>query len=122
MRVDLRLPWPPSVNRYWRHPSEGPLAGRHLISAEGRAYRDEVRLLVLQQRAVHGLEGELRLTVLAHPPDRRRRDLDNLCKALLDAIAHAGVIEDDSQFSEIHLRRMPVSSGAGFVTITIEAS
>ena len=71
MRVDLRLPWPPSVNRYWRHPSRGPLAGRHLISAEGREYRDEVQLLVLQQRAVHGLEGELRLTVLAHPPDRR---------------------------------------------------
>lgn len=29
-------------------------------------------------------------------PDRRKRDLDNLFKALLDALTHAGVWKDDS--------------------------
>lgn len=120
MRVELRLPYPPSVNTYWRHPSRGPLAGRHLISARGRAYRDEVQLAVFEQRAVHGLEGELRVAVVAHPPDRRRRDLDNLAKALLDAIAHAGVVDDDSQFCEMHLRRGAPLPPDGFVVVTIE--
>jgi crossover junction endodeoxyribonuclease RusA len=119
--ITLRLPFPPSVNRYWRHPSRGPLAGRHLISQEGRAYRDAVRLAVLHQRAVHGLEGQLRLTVHAHPPDLRRRDLDNLLKALLDAMAHAGVVEDDSQFFGISIWRMAPAPPDGHVNVTIEA-
>ena len=35
------LPWPPSVNHYWRTPHRGPLAGRTMISAEGRTYRSD---------------------------------------------------------------------------------
>lgn len=35
----LVLPFPPSVNTYWRAPNKGPLAGRHLISAVGRKYQ-----------------------------------------------------------------------------------
>lgn len=31
------------------------------------------------------------------PPDRRRRDIDNGCKAVFDALTHAGVWKDDSQ-------------------------
>lgn len=36
--MKLVLPFPPSVNTYWRAPNKGPLAGRHLISADGRNY------------------------------------------------------------------------------------
>ena len=43
MILNYTLPYPPSVNTYWRHPSRGPLAGRHLISQEGRAYREAIR-------------------------------------------------------------------------------
>lgn len=34
----LTLPWPPSVNRYWR-----AVNGRNILSAEGRAYRASLR-------------------------------------------------------------------------------
>ncbi|MGQ0421600.1 hypothetical protein ACT4US_24475, partial [Bacillus sp. HC-Mk] len=37
--MKLTLPFPPSVNTYWRAPNSGPLKGRHLISARGRAYQ-----------------------------------------------------------------------------------
>jgi crossover junction endodeoxyribonuclease RusA len=48
----------------------------------------------------------------AFPPDRRRRDLDNLLKALLDSIEHAGVYEDDSQIDLLVARRRePLAPG-----------
>ena len=58
------------------------------------------------------------MTILAKPPDRRRRDLDNILKALLDSIVHAGVIEDDSQIDEIQITRGDVvADGAVVVRI-----
>ncbi len=102
--IHLNLPWPPSVNRYWRHPTRGRLAGRHLISAQGRAYRETVAIQVLAQGAVKQV-GRLALVADAFPPDARRRDLDNLFKSLLDALQHAGVVEDDNQFDALAIRR-----------------
>ncbi|EPM5114232.1 RusA family crossover junction endodeoxyribonuclease, partial [Shigella flexneri] len=44
--------------------------------------------------------------------DKRRRDLDNILKAPLDALTHAGVLMDDEQFDEINIvRGQPVSGG-----------
>jgi crossover junction endodeoxyribonuclease RusA len=34
--MKLVLPFPPSVNTYWRAPNKGPLKGRHLISEKGQ--------------------------------------------------------------------------------------
>ncbi|WP_140394409.1 RusA family crossover junction endodeoxyribonuclease, partial [Escherichia coli] len=38
-------------------------------------------------------------------PDKRRRDLDNILKAPLDALTHAGLLIDDEQFDEINIVR-----------------
>lgn len=37
--MKLTLPFPPSVNTYWRHPNKGPFAGKSLISVAGRKFR-----------------------------------------------------------------------------------
>ena len=104
--IEMTLPWPPSVNSYWRHPSSGALAGRNLISEQGRAYRSEVVAHAILQRMVNSaLSGRLAIEIQAFPPDKRRRDLDNILKALLDSITHAGIIEDDSQFDAIAIAR-----------------
>ncbi len=109
-----RLPWPPSVNRYWRS-----VGGRVLISADGRAYRDTVRALVLADRVTHGA-ARVRVTIEASPPDRRRRDLDNLLKAPLDALTHAGLWCDDEQIDALTITREPVQPG-GRIIITVES-
>jgi len=96
----ITLPYPPSTNHYWRHITKGKLAGRTLISEKGRAYRTAVEHAVLMQRARKRLEGLLKVEVTAYMPDRRRRDLDNLSKALFDAMTHAGVWLDDSQIDD----------------------
>jgi crossover junction endodeoxyribonuclease RusA len=109
MRIALRLPWPPSVNSYWRSLRTGPLAGRVLISRGGRDYRVAVGHEVLRQRiARHQLTGRLGINVMACPPDRRIRDLDNLWKGFLDALTCAGVISDDGDFDDMRIYRGPV--------------
>ena len=86
----LVLPWPPSVNRMWRTVR---LAGsqRTLLSAEARRYREAARVACAAGQGP--LTGRLRVTLYACPPDRRRRDLDNLQKAVLDEIEQADTDE-----------------------------
>jgi len=98
----LHLPWPPSINHYWRR--VGP---RTLISREGRTFRTNVCALLggggNARKPPAG--GRIALAMDAFPPDRRRRDLDNLQKPVLDALEHAGVYEDDSQIDLLLTRR-----------------
>ncbi|EIF0400323.1 RusA family crossover junction endodeoxyribonuclease, partial [Escherichia coli] len=71
-----------------------------------------VALIVRQQRLKLSLSGRLAIKVIAEPPDKRRRDLDNILKAPLDALTHAEVLIDDEQFDEINIvRGQPVSGG-----------
>lgn len=96
----LALPYPPSLNRYYR-----TVKGRILISAEGRKYRETVADYVAESRAGAGLLGRLAVEISVFPPDRRRRDLDNVCKATLDSLTHAAVWQDDSQIDYLSIRR-----------------
>lgn len=85
------LPFPPSVNRYYRH-----VGYRTLLSREGREYRQTVCSL-LAGRVGQPLSGQLEAELDLYPPDRRRRDWDNFQKAIWDALQHAQVYHDDSQ-------------------------
>jgi len=100
--IELELPYPPSVNHYWRR-----VGARTLISRGGRAFRTAVCSL-LAARRVEPLDGPLEIVIDVHPPDHRRRDLDNLQKALLDALAHGGAYHDDSQIARLTVQRRHV--------------
>jgi len=94
MIYKLELPFPPSLNTYYRHVMMNRKL-RVLISAKGRVYRSMVRLAV---RKPPMIAGDLHISVVLHPPCKRRRDLDNFDgKALWDALTKAGVWNDDSQ-------------------------
>ncbi|WP_413734363.1 RusA family crossover junction endodeoxyribonuclease [Sodalis sp. RH21] len=116
----LTLPFPPSVNSYWRAPNQGALAGRHLISVNGRRYRTDVLASVLEQlrRMPVALCHDLSIELVLYPPNRARRDLDNCFKALFDALTHAGIWQDDSQVKQLSARWGEVTIG-GKAEITI---
>ncbi|MEX0716608.1 MAG: RusA family crossover junction endodeoxyribonuclease [Planctomycetaceae bacterium] len=98
---DLTLPFPPSVNRYYRN-----VGRRTLISREGRSYRQAVCALLagrFREPLTEALEVELHL----FPPDRRRRDWDNFQKAVWDSLQHAGVFRDDSQIEKAIVEMHP---------------
>lgn len=96
--IEFTLPWPPSVNTYWRN-----FDGRMIISARGREYRETVGDQMTLQKMVKRFANPLRVEIEAFRPDKRRRDLDNLLKATLDGLAHAGVYEDDSQIVDLRI-------------------
>jgi Holliday junction resolvase RusA-like endonuclease len=110
--LEFELPYPPSINHYWRR--VGP---RTLISREGRRFRERV-LAILAACRVEPLVGPLAVEVEIYPPDNRRRDIDNVQKALLDALQHGGAYLDDSQIVRLTIeKRAPVENGKTIVRI-----
>lgn len=110
--LDLELPYPPSMNHYWRR-----VGARTLISRGGRAFREAV-CSILATRGVRPLDGPLEIVIDVFPPDHRRRDIDNLQKALLDALQHGGAYHDDSQIVSLTItKREVVPDGRTHVSI-----
>lgn len=107
------LPWPPSVNTYWR-----TFRGRMLISEAGRRYRT-VAMLIAGVGEKFGGQPVV-VTIEAWFPDLRKRDLDNLLKAPLDALTHAGVYEDDSQIVGLHITRAGLDKANPRLEIKVE--
>ncbi len=100
--LKLTLPWPPSNNHYW-----GSRGNCRYLTRQGINYRNDVLAAVwnLGDAKPFVLRGTLRVEIIAYPPDRRARDLDNLLKAPLDALAHAGVYVDDKQIAYLSIER-----------------
>ncbi|EFH2659379.1 RusA family crossover junction endodeoxyribonuclease [Escherichia coli] len=114
-RIEFVLPYPPMVNTYWRRHGN-----TYFISEAGKRYCRDVALVVSQQRLKLNLSEKLAIRIIVEPPDKRRRDLDNLLKAPLDALTHAGLLIDDEQFDEINIvRGLPVCGGRLGVNIFV---
>ena len=121
--LTISLPYPPSVNHYWRR-----VGSRTLISREGRTFRKNVcALLGGLPAGRHGggprkppAGGRVALCMDAFPPDHRRRDLDNIQKPVLDALQHAGVYEDDSQIDLLITRRCKVDKPHGRLAVHVD--
>ena len=112
---EVELPYPPSINHYWRRVWQ-----RTLISREGRRFRQRV-VAILAARGVEPMTGPLAVEVEIFPPDRRRRDIDNVQKALLDALQHGGAYLDDSQIIRLAIvKREPIDGGKSLVFIRKE--
>lgn len=118
--IQVFLPWPPSVNTYWRSvpwPMRRPKGVRVMISARGRAYRQRVALALRKHRGAFRAAA-VDVHLVAHPADRRRFDLDNLPKSILDAVTHARVWHDDSQVTRLLVERGErLQGGAVFLSI-----
>ena len=102
------------MNHYW-----GTRGKARFIGAKGKAFR-AATLLAWNALRVQGF-GAARLTVavVAYPPDRRARDLDNILKAALDALQHARAYEDDSQIDRLIVDRGEVRKADAGLLVTI---
>ncbi|MCQ9124341.1 RusA family crossover junction endodeoxyribonuclease [Rodentibacter caecimuris] len=109
--LTLELPYPPSVNHYWKHTRNGI----HYVTKQGKAYQSAVGFLA---KNIKKFTGKVSLNVEIYPPDNRKRDIDNIFKALFDSLTYAGVIADDSLINKlIAEKHNPIKSGKIVVTI-----
>lgn len=113
MTREFELPWPPSVNHYYRH--VGP---RVLISRDGRKYREMI-VARFRSENVATFHCPVELSIELYPPDNRRRDADNSLKCLLDTFTHGGLYDDDSQIIRIVVTKREPMPPEGMAYIRI---
>jgi Holliday junction resolvase RusA-like endonuclease len=88
------------------------------LSKQGRDYRQVVGTL-LKQKKIEPMEARLSVEVHIHPRDRRKIDIDNRIKPLLDALQYGWAFIDDNQIDELHVyRKEIILGGQCFVKIT----
>lgn len=109
--IQIVLPYPPSINRYYRR-----VGYRTLISREGRLYRRRV-CRILRSAGLQPMEGTLAVGLDLYPPDGRRRDCDNPVKALLDAMQHGRLYRDDNQIKKLLVVMRPTIVPGGKVLV-----
>lgn len=102
--IEIVLPFPPTVNHYWKHRHTKTRTITYITEA-GKKFRRDAILLIKKQRANKHYDVRMRAIIELYPPDKRKRDLDNYNKGVLDALTHAGVIVDDSIIDELIIKR-----------------
>ena len=111
--VLLNLPYPPSVNTYYRR-------GRFAtyLSQAGRKYKEDVAEALIEQSAPKLGDAKLKISMILRPRDKRKIDIDNRIKAVLDSLQDAGLFDDDYQIDELSIiRGEPIKDGRLVVII-----
>ena len=106
----IQFPWPPK--------QLSPNARVHWAKKANAAkhYKADCLMLVIRRS---GIVGQSKFKIMFSPPDKRKRDADNLIasfKAGFDALSIATGI-DDSKFEWTYVRGEPVKGGAVIVEV-----
>lgn len=105
MVAELHLPYPPSANRLWRR------SGRRIHKgAEYANWLVDAGFTAIKQRQP-GIVGKYKISINAVRPDKRRRDLDNIIKAISDLVKSVGIIDDDCDCEQISARWVTTGEG-----------
>ncbi len=117
MKQFFDLPFPPSTNAYWRN-----LGNRTIISKRGRIYRKNVISILGKTSFPEEWKANedvyLGMVIKLYPPDKRKRDIDNYNKAILDSITETGLWLDDCQVKRLTiLMKGPVKKGKATILI-----
>lgn len=91
--IKLNLPWPPSVNHLYMRTLRGVF-----LTQKAKQYYDNAEMLLRlnPNRPKAPICEDVQIEFKAYPPDRRKRDQDNLEKVLNDSLVKGGILEDDS--------------------------
>jgi crossover junction endodeoxyribonuclease RusA len=109
----LTLPFPPSVNTYWRS-----VGGRVLLSKKGREFKKQVENERWKWQGL-GLpwSGRLSCTIELYRHTKHKYDIDNYVKAILDSLQNAGFIENDEQVDQLTVTRLTGWGNSSFARV-----
>ncbi len=111
MTFSCILPWPPSVNTYYTI-----ARGRKILSKKGRQFKADCAFYIKSRRPPT-MTGPLEVLIDVTVPDKRKRDLDNLLKPILDVLGQYGVYEDDSQIEDLRIRKIDGTKGEVLINV-----
>ena len=111
----MKLSWPPSTNTYWRN-----FRGHMVLSKVGRDFKKAVQEYVITKQIPKFGDSRVTIKLVLNPRDRRKIDIDNRIKAVLDSLEDAGVINNDFQVDYLEVIRGEPEKG-GSVIVTIES-
>src|SRR5690606_33375108 len=89
--IRYELPYPPSVNNLFANSKNG---GRYAVESY-KAWRKAAGEEIIAQRRQR-IKGRFSLAIYVVRPDKRKRDVANLIKAVEDLLVEMQVVEDDS--------------------------
>lgn len=131
-RVEFMLPWPPSVNNYYKdlyckkrkikiasYHNRDKKKNKALKPHAVKFFRDACYLIKQQCGCTTKFLGKVKVDYLMCPPDHRKHDTGNLRKALDDSLWKSGLIKDDNdgiKFSEEKI----APEYPGWVRVTVE--
>lgn len=90
------LPYPPSVNHAYMMRN-----GKKILKQEVAEYKHSVSLMVSNAKQKFGnVPLPFQMFVYVYPPDKRKRDLDNIIKVMQDGVC-LGLKTDDSNIVSV---------------------
>lgn len=108
------FPWPPSVNGLYY---QGRNHKQKFLSQAGKKFRKQIEAIYGTDR--EPIAKDTFLVIDLFPPDRRKRDIDNYSKAVLDNLVNCKFLRDDSYIQSmfISIERGPPKIKGGMVVI-----
>ena len=85
-----------SVNKYYR-----TFRGRVLISADGREFKKQIAMFLEGHEKVIG---KIELQLVFYFKDKRKRDVDNYAKVLIDCLKNV-LFEDDDMIYKLYMEK-----------------
>ena len=112
--VRINLPFPPTVNHIWQ--SSGK---RRYLSKEYEAFLGMVQVIVAREKVPQFGKKRLAVEIGLYWPNKRRGDIDNRAKAVLDSLGRCKVFDDDEQVDSLMISRENIVKG-GLCVVTLE--
>jgi len=113
--VTITLPFPPTLNHMHMNIAKGRIRSKEYV-----AFCGMVEHIVKREKIPAMGAKRLSVAITLHWPNKRKGDLDNRAKAVLDSLQRAEVYDDDECIDRLTLVRGDIVKG-GLAVVTIEA-
>lgn len=115
-KIEFYTKFPPTINSYYTKTRNGVFIGK-----VGNAYTADTIENIIACVGPMTIDTQVSMTVVLYPPDKRKRDVDNYMKPLLDSITKSGLWTDDSLVDQLLIYRGSIVKG-GKVWVRLEES